>query len=103
MKTKKEWLQFKSNKPKALCDLIPSTNSHCDSSQLDSKVPQVMDVQNDDGQTDFKHKLELRLVKADQEDKHFKEHFEESYAVYKYVLYKYTVCKYAVYKYALYK
>lgn len=73
----------KSNIPKALCDLIPSTNSHCDSSQLDLKIPQVMDVQNDDGQTDFKHKLELRLVKADQEDKHFKEHFEESYAVYK--------------------
>jgi len=73
----------KFNKPKALCDFIPSTNSHCDSAQLDLKIPQVMDVQNDEGQTDFKHKLELRLVKADQEDEHFKEHFEESYAVYK--------------------
>jgi len=73
----------KSNVPKSLCDLLPTSNSHCDTRQLGQKVPQQMIGGNNREQTEFKHKFELRLIKADQEDQHFKKYFEESYAVYR--------------------
>eukprot|EP00088_Acartia_fossae_P004764 TRINITY_DN12060_c0_g1_i13.p1 TRINITY_DN12060_c0_g1~~TRINITY_DN12060_c0_g1_i13.p1 ORF type:complete len:483 (-),score=77.24 TRINITY_DN12060_c0_g1_i13:181-1599(-) len=61
------------NKEKSISEYLPSLQNCTDS--LNSSVSQ--------GGEEFKHKLELRLIRADQKDPQFQQHFQESYEVYK--------------------
>jgi len=61
------------NKEKGLSDLLPSLQTATD--LLNASVSQ--------GGDEFKHKLELRLIKADQQDAQFQHYFQESFEVYK--------------------